>query len=130
MAQHSALPDTPDAQFEWFHSLAQSLEEFGAVAVNEGTRSGMLRFTTEHLPGHEFSHEQDAHSFLEDVQRLRGNERAWNKALQAAIISACDRAAAGEQQGAKGDLEHFASSCPWALFARVARDQASQLVAR
>ncbi len=129
MAQHPPFPDTSDAQFEWFHSLAQSLEEFGAVAVNESMRSGMLRFAAQHLPGHKFPEEQDPHSFLEDVQLLRKNERAWNKALQAAIMGASDRAAAGEQQGASNDLERFASSCPWALFARVARDQASQFMA-
>jgi hypothetical protein len=129
MALHPPLPETPDAQFEWFHALAELLNKHGPVAVSAGTRSDLLRFTTEHLPGHTFPDKQDTNALIESVKRLRESERNWNKSLQAAIISACDRAEAGEPQGAADDLERFACSCPWALFARVARGQASQFVA-
>ena len=129
MAPHQPLPEAPDAQFEWFHALAELLDKHGPVAVNADTRSAMLRFVTEHLPGHTFPDEEDTNAFIESVQRLRESERTWNKALQAAIISACDRAEAGNPHVAANNLEHFASSCPWALFARVARGQASQFIA-
>ena len=126
MPLHPPLPETRDAQFEWFHALAHSLKAAGVGEVRASVRSDMLRFTAENLPGHSFPDELDNKVFIESVQQLRTNESAWNKALQAAIIKACDKAEAGERRAAAEDLEHFASSCPWALFAEVARDQASQ----
>ena len=126
MPLYPPLPKTRDAQFEWFHALAQSLKSAGFRDVHASVRSDMLRFTTENLPSHSFPDELEDRAFIESVQQLRTNESAWNRALQTAIIKACDKAEAGERLAAAEDLERFASSCPWALFAEVARDQASQ----
>ena len=124
MSLFPALPEAREAQFEWFHALAHSLKAGTCGPVPASVRSDMLRFTSQNLPGEAFPDTSDEQSFIDAVQRLRSNEVAWNKALQAAIVDACEKAEAGARKTAAEDLERLASTCPWELFAAVARDQA------
>jgi hypothetical protein len=123
------LPEDRDSQFEWFRAVVQVLRAQGGSAVSDALRDGLQRFTASNLPGYEFPAELDRDAFVGEALRLKDNDSSWNKALQSALVAAFDKATLGEHCNAAQTLEHFASSCPWALYSEVARNEASRITA-
>ena len=127
MSQLPSLPEDQDAQFEWFRLVVQLLREQGASAVSETMRAGLDRFTRTNLPEHSFPAGLEQQAFAAEVLKLKDNDTSWNRALQSALVAAYDKAGAGEHLSAVEDLEAFARTCPWALYAEVARTEAERV---
>lgn len=118
-----------DEQIEWFHSFAEQPVPAIATHASDANREAIARFVALCLPDHTFPTNLSPEQFAEEVKELRGNEMTWNRSLMAALAHADDLASSGDAQAAAAALESFASSCPWAFFAEVARNQAAQYIA-
>ena len=127
MSQLPSLPEDRDAQFEWFRSAVQLLREQGTSAVSETMRAGLDQFTLTNLPEHSFPAGLDQQAFAAEVLKLKDNDTSWNRALQSALVAAYDQAGAGGHRNAAEDLEAFARTCQWALYAEVARTEAERI---
>jgi len=118
------LPSELDLQVEWFHQLAvDAIAE--RIVVDEAMRMSLTLFLETHLPGHSMSSQESDSELIRAIVELRKNETAWNQALQRAIIQADDTFREGESKKAAEVLNRFSYECPWTLFSRVARNQAS-----
>lgn len=117
-----------DEQVEWFHSFAEQPVAAIAAQASDTNRAWVARFVADCLPHHSFPPNLDPEQFAKEVKELRGNERGWNRGLMAALVQADDLVSSQGAQAAAASLESFANSCPWALFAEVARNQAARYI--
>ena len=120
-----SLPQSRDAQVEWFHNLAELPEDELSLWASKTNGTDFISFVQLHLPGigaPEFSGPKDIAS---SVRSLRENERSWNHALMRVLIEADDLCKQRSLPEAEALLLKFASSCPWQLFKEVAENQAS-----
>jgi len=118
------------AQIEWFHQFAALPPDQLALQASEANRSAFANLVKVCLPDHNPPDSQSPEEFASTVLALRENERQWNRALSSALIHADDLRKSQGWQAAVSALEAFAESCPWKLFAEVARDQASNYSSR
>ena len=127
MAQHSSLPEGRDGQFEWFRTVVQQLRTTGVGAVTVALRQDMGRFAESNLPGHAFPHLESDEEFVEQVLKLKDNDLVWNKALQTTLLRSYDFEAPTARENSVRELNEFAATCPWALYAEIARFRAEHL---
>ena len=120
------IPQNRSDQVEWFHAIAAAIDA-GTLGVSPVTLTYELaNFIAVHLPGHRLPPSATEAEFVEAVRTLRESEKIWNQHLMQALVDANESAKAGSPQTATKILETFADSCPWALFSKVAKGQASQ----
>lgn len=120
----TGLPASLGDQVEWFHQLAALPK--GELLAWAGTESvsDLAEFVRNHVADCSVPERAPPREIVAFVVGLRGNEREWNRALQAALIRADDIKETSRDE-AKQVLQAFAVDCPWALFKEVAVDQAS-----
>lgn len=120
----TGLPISRDDQVEWFHQLAALSE--GELLAWAGTDyvSDLAEFVRNHVADYSIPERATPREIVALVVGLRGNEREWNHALQAALIRADDVKDTSRSE-AKQVLRAFAVNCPWVLFKEVAVNQAS-----
>jgi hypothetical protein len=120
----TGLPVLRDDQVEWFHQLAALSE--GELLAWAGTDyvSDLAEFVRNHVADYSVPERATSRQIVAFVVGLRGNEREWNHALQAALIQA-EYVKDTSRSEAKQVLNAFAVNCPWVLFKEVAVNQAS-----
>ena len=116
------------ASIEWFHGFAQLGRDEMARQWTPEIEGRLREHVALCLTGIEMPGIRTPEQFAEVVIDLRANESDWDRATMAAIIRADDLALAGQTEEAVHVLHAFAASCPWKLFAAVARDQAARLL--
>jgi hypothetical protein len=115
-----------DQEIEWFHSFSEQPAAAIAEQAKEANRERVAAFVASNLPDFSLPLKLSAEQFAEAVRELRENKSQWNRSLMGALIRADDLVASLGACAAAASLESFAASCPWMLYAEVARNQAAQ----
>lgn len=119
------LPQSRDAQVEWFHRLAELPEDVLSLWVSTTNGTDFISFMQLHLPSTGVPEFAGPHEIASSVRSLRENERSWNHALMRVLIEADDLYKQQSISEAEALLLKFAGICPWQLFKEVAENQAS-----